>query len=110
MKNRRCDTELSQQAHAADAEYLFLNDTGLDVAAVKVARDEPVNDAVGLYISVEQVKVYASDLSKPRLGNDLTAAYVNTNCYTLTMLVRDRSNSHLRLKNVVIGLFLPAVV
>src|SRR4051794_23338703 len=61
----RVDSETSQQPYAADAQDLFLHDTRLSIAAVKVACDQTIDVCIFGDVGVKQIQRQSSDTRKP---------------------------------------------
>ena len=97
----RFDAELSQQPDSADAEYLFLDDPGFRIAAVKMSRDKAIDVRVLGYVRIEQVKGNTADAGEPRLGNNFAAAHMDADRHPLSVFANDRRNRQLRLEEIL---------
>jgi hypothetical protein len=55
VENGGSDAELSQEAYAAEAKHLFLNDACFSIATIKMAGDEAVDLAVLRHVRVQEI-------------------------------------------------------
>src|SRR5215213_4954834 len=108
--DRGFNTELAQKANTSKAQYLFLHDARLCVAAVKMARDHAVDFIVFVDIGVEQIKSDTSNLSNPCLSMHLPSPNVNAHRDAFARVIRHGIDRQAQVKYIVVMFFLPAVV
>ncbi len=71
VENLRADPELTQSPHTADSQHHLLPDAHLEIAAVKLGRDQTILGRVLRHVGVEEVKIDPADVQLPDLGVNL---------------------------------------
>ena len=75
MKYAWLQTQLSQQACAANSEHLLLNQTSFAIAAVEMSGHQTIDLFIFRNVGVKQVQSYAPNVREPRTRANQTASH-----------------------------------